>query len=275
MAPGARPVRGSELVNRTTASGVAIAYQVTGSGEPATCFVPGMTQSIADVRPFGSGVVGSRAFLDLRAHGASESPVIDQPDAWTYGALADDVTAVADEVGAHRGVGVSLGAGALLTCVVRDPSRWDRLVLALPADVDELRDLDVTATGSSLADAIESNDPIEIGRLLLLLQPSSVRNRTLVKLWARRHAAEIGGTPVAQMLRELADQTPVDAMEQLAAFEGRVLVLAQRDDPAHQVAVAERLSEAFTHAQLVVSDKPWIWSARDRLREVVSEFLNE
>ena len=86
-------------------------YVVTGEGAPTTLFVPGLAQSIADTRPFGSAVTGARVFVDLRGHGGSTAP--ESADGWTYEALAGDVRAVADAVGATRALGVSLGAGAL------------------------------------------------------------------------------------------------------------------------------------------------------------------
>jgi hypothetical protein len=46
---------------------------VTGSGSPVTVFGHGLAGSIAETRPFGSGVRGTRAFLHFRGHGATPS----------------------------------------------------------------------------------------------------------------------------------------------------------------------------------------------------------
>src|SRR5262249_46082408 len=155
-------------------------------------------------------------------------------------ALSRDVETVADEVGARRGVGVSLGAGALLASVATHPARWERLVLALPSVFDQARDALATKTTDALADAVEANDQDAIAKLLLELQPAAIRNKPAVTMWVRRHAATIGGTPVALALRSFPHQIPVSNPTELAAFRGDVLVLAQRDDPAHPVDVAER-----------------------------------
>jgi pimeloyl-ACP methyl ester carboxylesterase len=246
-------------------------YVVTGGGDPVTVFVPGLAQSIADTRPFGSAVSGSRVFIDLRGHGGSSAPATD--DGWSYQGLADDVRWVADEVGATRALGVSLGAGALVRLLARAPNRFDRAVLALPGPLTEPRDAGLLAVTDALADAVEANDPIALGRELLHLQPPAARSRMDASLWARRHAAEIGGTAVAAALRHLPRQRVVDSLDALSGVTAQVLVLAQRDDPVHPLDSAEALAGALPRADLVVSDTPWVWGARAQLRQTVSAFL--
>lgn len=246
-------------------------YVVTGAGEPVTVFVPGLAQSIADTRPFGSAVSGSRVFVDLRGHGGSTAPASD--DGWSYQGLADDVRWVADEVSATRALGVSLGAGALVRLLSQAPDRFDRVVLALPGPLTEPRDAGLLAVTDALGDAVEANDPIALSRELLLLQPPAARSRMDASLWARRHAAEIGGTPVTGALRHLPRQRVVDSLDALAAVTADVLVLAQRGDPIHPLDSAEALAEALPRVDLVVSDTPWVWGARAALRETVSAFL--
>ena len=147
-------------------------------------------------------------------------------------------------------------------------------MLALPSALDEPRKPPTSTVTDALADAIDARDPIAIGELLLQLQPSSIRRKPAVTLWVRRHASAIAGTTLSRALRTLPHRVPVANAAELAAFEGQVLVLAQRDDPTHPVTIAERVAASFRHAELVVSNEPWIWSARTRLREVVSGFLN-
>lgn len=246
-------------------------YVVTGAGDPVTVFVPGLAQSIADTRPFGSAVTGSRVFVDLRGHGGSTPPASD--DGWSYEGLADDVRWVADDVGATRALGVSLGAGALVRLLAQTPDRFERVVLALPGPLTEPRDAELLAVTDALADAVDANDPIALGRELLSLQPPAARSRMDASVWARRHAAEIGGTAAAGALRHLPRQRVVDSLDALADVTAQVLVLAQRDDPIHPLSSAEALAEALPRADLVVSDTPWVWGARAKLRETVSAFL--
>jgi pimeloyl-ACP methyl ester carboxylesterase len=251
-------------------------YVATGDGDPTTLFVPGLAQSIADTRSFGSAVEGRRVFVDLRGHGGSAAPR--SPSGWTYQGLAGDVSTVADAVGASRALGVSLGAGALVRLLADHPTRFERVVLALPGMLTGPRsDAELSLT-DALADALvdgPGGDPTATASALVQIQPESVRGRTDVKLWARRHAAELGGRrDTADAIRLLPRATAVDSLQALRDVGAEVLVLAQRGDAVHPLASAEALVCALPRAQLVVSDVPWIWGGRSALRETVSGFLN-
>jgi pimeloyl-ACP methyl ester carboxylesterase len=249
-------------------------YVVTGAGAPLTLFVPGLAQSIADTRPFASAVPGTRTFVDTRGHGGSAAASSDE--GWSFAGLADDVRAVADEVAATQALGVSLGAGALLALMVHQPDRFERVVLALPAVPTEPRGDEVLEITDALAAEVAKGataDPSEVGQLLTRLQPEGVRGRADVRMWARRHTAELLRWPVAGALRNLPRQVALSSLDALGAVTASVLVLAQRDDPVHPVAAAETVADALPDAELVVSDVPWIWRARTQLRETVSAFL--
>lgn len=248
-------------------------HVVTGDGDPTTLFVPGLAQSIADTRPFGSAVVGTRVFVDLRGHGGSRAPT--STDDWSYTGLAADVRTVADAVGATRALGVSLGAGALVRLLADEPERFDRVVLALPGPVAAERDAALLAVTDDLAYAVEANDPIAIGTALVRMQPAATRGRSDVRLWARRHAADLGGGAVSGALRHLPRQQVLPSLDVLSAVTASVLVLGQRDDEVHPVSAAEALTAAIPGARLEVSDTPWVWGGRSALREAVSGFLNQ
>jgi pimeloyl-ACP methyl ester carboxylesterase len=259
-----------------------VEYLLTGAGAPATVFVPGLAMAIPDTRPFASGVNGTKAFLHLRAHGRSDAPELDDLDAWTYDALADDVAAVADAVSATQGLGVSLGAGTLLALAAREPGRFTSLVLALPAALDDATDALVAdereasiADAVALADALDARDAVAVTAALLALQPESARSRPDVRLWARRHADALMASRVSRALRRLPGQTPLRDASELATLNLPVLVLAQRDDPRHPLLVAERLVDALPNAMLEVCDGAWLWTQRALLRERVSAFLND
>lgn len=248
-------------------------HVVTGVGDPTTVFVPGLAQSIADTRPFGSAVAGTRVFVDLRGHGGSSAPP--SADGWTYEGLAADVRVVADAVGATRALGVSLGVGALLRLLVDQPHRFDRVVLALPGPEEGGRDGALLSVTDDLAHAIEANDSIAIGAALELMQPVATRGRSDVRLWARRRAAEIGGTAVAGALRHLPRQQVLPSVSALTGVTASVLVLGQRGDVRHPVSAAEELASVIPGARLEVSDTPWVWGGRSVLRQTVSGFLNQ
>jgi pimeloyl-ACP methyl ester carboxylesterase len=240
---------------------MARAVQVTGSGEPVTCFVPGMLQSVTEVRIFGSGVAGSRVFFEHEPHDS-------------YRALSDGVAQVATEADATQALGVSLGAAVLLDLLIRDSRRFERVVLALPAVIDSARPAASLQRGEDLADAIDANDQTTISRLLLELQPLPVRSRADVRLWARRRASELLGSDAAAALRALPRDAPVTLPEDLRRITAPVLVLGQQHDPEHPVQVAERLGNLLPNADVVIGEDAWSWSGRARLRELVGGFLS-
>jgi len=248
-----------------------IEYLLTGSGAPATVFAHGLAGSIPETRPFGSGVAGSRAFLHFRGHGASTAP--DSP--WTYDALAAEARAVADHVGADRALGVSLGAGALLRVVAAEPGRFARLVLVLPATIDRPRADPAVLRMQRMADHVERGEVDAVAELLVAEQPAAARSRPDVRVWAERQAQRLAGSSVARALRELPSLHPLADRSELARVECPVLVVAQRDDEAHPVEIAEELAEGFPYAQLKVFDAGGVlWTHRRALRELIGGFLS-
>jgi pimeloyl-ACP methyl ester carboxylesterase len=175
---------------------------------------------------------------------------------------------------ATRAVGVSLGASVVVALAAGRRDLFERIVVALLPSLDRQSQGDDIELAGQLADAIEANDQIALARLLLEMQPPSARTRSDVRIWARRHAALIGGTGVSDAFRVLPGAPPSVTSEQLGLIDVPVLVLAQRDDPWHPLSAAERLVSVMPNAQLVVSDVPWVWGARPQLRGVITEFLN-
>ena len=70
------------------------------------------------------------------------------------------------------------------------PARFDRVVPALPGPASGDPDAALLAVAEALADAVAANDPIAMGRGLVVLQPEAAQGRSDVRLWARRHAAD-------------------------------------------------------------------------------------
>jgi len=127
-----------------------IEFITTGSGLPATVFAHGVTGSIETTRPFGSGVRGRRTFMHFRGYGASTPPETSR----SYAALADELRAVADHVGATQALGVSMGAGALGSLLARTPLRFERLALVLPAGPDPPRTHEAPLTNRQALGAV-------------------------------------------------------------------------------------------------------------------------
>lgn len=255
-----------------TAAGTRVEYLVTGQGEPVTVFAHGLAGSIPETRPFGSGVVGSKAFLHFRGHGASSAP--DSP--WTYDALADELRAVADEVGASRALGVSLGAGTLLHVVAAQPARFERLVLALPAAIDQPRSDPAVRRMQQMADHIDRGDLAAVADVLVQEQPVAARSRDDVRVWADKQAQRLAESSVTRALRELPSQCPLTDRGVLAEVRCPVLVIAQEDDEAHPVEIAKELTDALPRAELEVFDDGGVlWGHRRTLRELIGGFLHD
>jgi pimeloyl-ACP methyl ester carboxylesterase len=252
-------------------SGGSLEFVTTGSGLPGTVFAHGLAGSIETTRPFGSGVGGSRTFMHFRGHGASTA--VETP--WTYAALAEDLRAVADQVGATQALGVSMGAGALCSLLARTPLRFERLVFVMPAVLDRPRTDDALDRLVEMANCVDRRDVGSLTALLLAGEPAAVRTQSAVQLWCRRQAAALVGTPVSRALRALPIAVPLSDRGVLAAVTAPALVIAQEQDPAHPVWVAEQLVSSLADAQLeVVPPGGLMWTHRAAMRDLIGGFLS-
>lgn len=261
-----RPPRTSLL---PTATGE-VEYLVTRTGAPVTVYAHGLLGSIDEARTLASGVPGTAAFLSFRGHGRTR--VTD--DRWDYAGLAAELSAVADHVGATQAVGMSLGAGALLRLLSEDPHRFTRVVLVLPAAVDVVRtDREIWR---SLAGRVAAGDVAGVARSMLTGQPPQVRDVDEARSHYRRAAQALvnASDETLHALRTLPFATPVVDRASLHAVDVPVLVVGQRDDPLHPLAVGEELAELLPVARLHVLRRPGeMWLGRAELRKVLTGFL--
>jgi pimeloyl-ACP methyl ester carboxylesterase len=215
--------------------GVPLHVRTTGSGTPVTVFAGGLGGTIAETRALGSGVSGTKAFFDFRGHGASGVP--DDGD-WSYAALIRDLRTVADATSATRAVGMSMGAAAILGVLAETPARFDRIVLYLPAILDEPR-----------ADA-----------------PTLPNERV----------AGVVPAAVTGLLHALATTSPVPDRAVLAHVTAPVLVVGQEGDPTHPARIAREVAAALPNATLHVFDEPGgLATHRAAVRAAVSAFLDD
>jgi pimeloyl-ACP methyl ester carboxylesterase len=237
-------------------------YLRTGSGEPVTVFAHGLANSAEDTRPLGSGVRGTRVFL--RFHGTS------------YPALADELRDVADEVGATRALGVSMGGGAILRLLAEDPKRFERMVVFLPGSLDTPRQGAAAQRMAELAYLAARGDLEALVAMLRAELPPEVAGRAEAEAFAWRQAESMVSGHAARALRGLPSSVPLEDATVLAEVKAPALVIAQRGDEAHPVEVAERLAAALPHASLHVFNHPAAaWTARAELRQQISGFLNQ
>jgi len=258
--------RKTSLLETPTGS---LEFITTGSGSPATVFAHGLAGSIETTRPFGSGVRGSRTFFHFRGGSAAvETP-------WRYAGLADELRAVADYVGATQALGVSMGAGALCSLLAHTPLRFERLVFVMPAVLDRPRTDDALDRLVEMARCVDSRDVQSLTVLLLAGEPVAMRHQPAVQLWCRRQAAAMVGTPVSRALRALPTAVPLADRGVLAAVTAPALVIAQEEDPAHPVWVAEQLAASLPDAHLeVMAPGGIMWRHRALVRDLVGGFLS-
>lgn len=253
-------------------SGARLEHLVTGAGSPVTLFAHGLAGGIADTRPLGSGVPGTKVFLQLRGHGRSTAPGA----SWSYRDLADDVAAVADAVGARRALGVSLGAGALCRLVSDDPARFERLVFFLPAVLDSPRVAPARERLAALSAAIASGSPEAVGSVVAAEIPPALRDTAAAQAYLRQRAATLLDGGLAEAVASLVDQIAVPDAAALRAVSAPALVLACRGDALHPVEVAEQLAAVLPAAILHVYDEPGVlWTRRADLRNRISSFFKD
>jgi 3-oxoadipate enol-lactonase len=254
-----------------TPHGVDLEYLITGAGEPITVFAHGLGNGIAETRPLGSAIAGRRVFFQFRGHGHSSAP----PGQWTYADLARDLRAVADLTGATRALGVSLGAGALCRALASDPSRFDRVVLFLPAVLDTPRPAAARERLESLLDAIAAGDSAQVAAVLSQEIPPSLRNNPAAWAFLRQRMDQLMTDGLAPGLASLPEQVAVADRSSLADVTARVLVIGSQGDDLHPAAVAEQLAATLPHAVLHIYDKPGaLWTQRADLRDRIATFLN-
>ncbi|CAM2992753.1 MULTISPECIES: alpha/beta fold hydrolase [Dermacoccus] len=243
-----------------------------GRGEPVTVFAHGMGASIPSTRPYASGVDGTRVFFHFRSHGRS-APAF---DGWDYDHTADELLAVADACGATRALGVSMGGGSILRILQRDPSRFERVVLVIPAVIDSPRNSEGLERYSAMAEASARGDAGSIRAQLEAELPEAVRGDDAARAWVEQQTEVFLGPGMAEALRDLPHAVPVPDVERLRDLTLPVLVLAQEGDTVHPVSSAERLVEYLPNARLEVFDENGLlWGHRSRVRQVVGAFLSD
>ncbi|HVU72097.1 MAG TPA: alpha/beta hydrolase [Mycobacteriales bacterium] len=224
-----------------------LACVTRGEGDPVTLLVHGVAGSAVDTRPYATALAGTAVHAELRGHGGSpELP----PEGWDYELLARDIAETADAYGAHRALGISLGAGVLLHLAAHEPARFRSLVLVMPASVDRPRTDAAAERLAALEPAVLAGDVETLRDAFLAELPPEVAAHRGARLAAHRKAALLAARrPPKPVSRDL---VPVPDRTALLAVRCPVLVLAHEHDPLHPVEVAEDVASALPHSELVV-----------------------
>ena len=244
--------------------------EVLGTGDPVTIFAHGLAGTADDCRPWANAVTGTAVLLELRGHGRS-GPVPDE--GWSYDTFAADLEGVAEETGAHQAVAVSVAACALLSWLSREPERFDRVVLVLPAALAEVRVDAASERLAGLGRMALAGDSKAITAALLAELPAVVAESRLARIWASRRASRLVTTPPPLPRADLAP--PVTDVSALAAVTAEVLVLAERGDPLHPEAIAIQVADAIPRSRLVVMEHGALhWTARAEVTALIAEHLD-
>ena len=247
--------------------------EVDGQGEPVTVFAHGLTNSCRELAAFTPMAPGTKVRFCFRGHGHSSTP---QPGAYGFVDFARDLDEVARVYGATRAVGTSLGAGAITNLVAREPGRFRRLVLLLPAALDvplgDHRDLDRTA---DLLDALPLDAAIDA-----ILSDSGRDERYEEAPWLREFDVllwqDVNQVGVARAIREVVREVALHDRELLRAVTAPTMIICREGDPIHPAELGRVLAGVLPNAELIVlRDERELMTAIPQLVDRVSEFLKE
>ncbi|MEV6604984.1 alpha/beta hydrolase [Kutzneria sp. NPDC051319] len=240
-------------------------WQGHGRDLPVTLIAPGLGATPGEARIPASGLSGTRVVVAFPSHGdAADAPA----GYWTYPTIGADLERVADEVGATRAVGVSMGAGGLTELLTRRPDRFDRVALLLPAALDKPRATPAMWAFEQLADAVEAGDVNGLRELVAAEVPAGIAVGEHVS--SRVDAL----MRLGDALRTLPEQVPVNDASALQAVRAEVLVIGAVGDPLHPEQVARDVAAALPYGRLELVDSPApLLTHRREIRSLLVEFL--
>jgi 3-oxoadipate enol-lactonase len=258
-------------------AGVTLAGEEAGEGTPVV-LLHGLTATRRYV------VMGSRALersghrvvaYDARGHGASTGP--EDPDAYDYDDLVEDLRAVLDDRGIERAVlaGASMGAHTAVRLALDEPERVTGLVIATPAfDPEEDREAGLERW-DALAEGLRTGGVDGFVEAYGDPQVPEQWKETIDKVLRQRISAHEHPGAVADALHAVPRSRPFEAWDELAAIDVPTVVVASRDeaDPGHPYAVGEHYAEAIPGAELRSEEpgsSPLAWQG-GQLSKVISE----
>jgi 3-oxoadipate enol-lactonase len=246
--------------------------EIDGDGDPVTLLAHGLTNSCLELADLTALVPGTKVRFCFRGHGHSSSP----ETGYRFADFARDVDAVAKAHDARIAFGTSLGAGAIGHLVVREPSRFDKLVLLLPAGLDRAFEYkDRMLRMASLIDGKSKEEAIES----VLSDPERVAGY-LEMPWLRdfdqRLLAGLNPVGVPRAIREVIEDWPIEDREDLRRVAAPTLIIAREGDVIHPAVVARILAEMMPNAELMLFDgAEEMYTAIPQIVDRVSRFVLE
>jgi pimeloyl-ACP methyl ester carboxylesterase len=258
-------------------AGVTLAGEEAGEGIPVV-LLHGLTATRRYV------VMGSRALersghrvvtYDARAHGASTGA--EDPDAYDYDDLVEDLRNVMDDRGIDRAVlaGASMGAHTAVRMALDHPERVAGLVIATPAfDPEEDREAGLVRW-DALSEGLRRDGVDGFVEAYGDPQVPEQWKATIDKVLRQRLGAHEHPDAVADALHAVPRSRPFESWDELGEISVPVVVVASRDeaDPGHPYAIGERYAEAIPGAELRSEEpgsSPLAWQG-GQLSKVISE----
>jgi 3-oxoadipate enol-lactonase len=240
--------------------GVTLSGEQAGDG-PAVVLLHGLTATRRYVL-MGSRLLERSGYrviaYDARGHGLS-SPA-ENPAAYGYELLADDLEAVIDALGVARAiiVGASMGAHTAARFALLHPERVQALALITPAfDPSSPTLSSASAVWKALAAGLRQGGVEGFVRAYDLAAVPAAWRDTVEQVLRQRLAAHRYPQAVADALEVVPGSRPFERMSELSRIAVATLVIASRDeaDPDHPLTVAEDYARAIPHARLLVEDR--------------------
>jgi 3-oxoadipate enol-lactonase len=222
--------------------------EVEGDGPPVTVFAHGLTNSRNELAAFTPFLAGTKVRFDFRGHGLSSIPEA----GYRFADFARDLDAVANEYGATRAVGTSLGAGAITNLIAREPGRFDRIVLLLPAALDvplaDHHDFDRTAERLETLSKEQAIDAILSSpeRLELYGHAPWLREFDML-LWQ-----DMNPQGVARAIREVVRDVAVQDRDVLRRVMSPTMIISREGDRVHPAELGRVLATLLPNAELIM-----------------------
>jgi pimeloyl-ACP methyl ester carboxylesterase len=224
---------------------VALHVEVDGAGEPVTVFAHGLTNSCRELAPFTPSLAGTSVRFCFRGHGHSSAPEA----GYGFADLAADLDAVAGTYGARNAVGTSMGAGAIMTLLERDPDRFDRIVMLLPASLDV--PFEHPERFDVVADLLESHPRDEAISRILEMNGDRYERAPWLREFDLLLWQDMNPVGVARAIRGVTRDVSISDRELLRKVDAPVLLICREGDSIHPAALGRILHELLPASELV------------------------
>ncbi|MFF2032194.1 alpha/beta fold hydrolase [Arthrobacter sp. NPDC058192] len=238
--------------------GASLEYQVVKADSPSTGRLPFIFQhGMGGDRNQPLGYIQqlertALVCMDARGHGNSSNIIESR---CSFDAFADDVVALADELGFDKfiGGGISLGAGTALNTAVRYPDRVAGMVLCRPAWLEQRQAHRNVAAYELIADLIQQYGTDEaLGRLTATELYRDIESESAAAAQSLRHQiTRPRAAANASILRSFPTTAPTVSRDQWASISAPTLVVGHHEDPFHPWEIAQAYADVIPAAQLV------------------------